>query len=136
MQFAEHLTVVDKSLIHIIYNNLKAKVGLLPDKYSHLFVWLVVRFLFGKPFLYLCRCHNTVRLLIDMYVDNITAVFLHTHFLLTERAEDIFHKSPVKEGTMFVCPCHIQESKFAHHCFRTLCGGNRALFLIEIDENL
>ena len=136
MQLAEYLTVVDKSLILVVDNDLEAEVCLLPHEYVNLIACLIRRTLLREIVLYLCRGHDAVCLLVKMYVHHVRAPFLHPALLLTEGAEDILHEPPVKECPELIHPCHREEGEIADHGQRTLCGSHGALVLVEIYEDV
>ena len=61
--------------------------------------------------------------------------FLHAHLLFAERAEEVFHQSPVEERPVLVHPRHFKVCEVAHLRPRNLRGSHEPLLVIEIDEH-
>ena len=81
-----------------------------------------------------CR-HQAVCLLILHHIDIIALTFLHPLFLFTERTEQVFHQSPVKESSILIGPCALQPCEVSHLGKRLEGGGNQFLVLVEVDEH-
>ena len=90
----------------------------------------------AEVFLYLGCRHQTVAVFIHLNIYDIATVLFHPLLLFTERTEEIFHQSPFQEGTELVHPCHLKIGKLAHLGIWTLCGGYRALLLIQVEKHL
>ena len=126
----KHLAVVHKTGILIVYNNLKAKISLLPHKQVDLVTMGIWRDITTKVMLNLCRRHHTIAFVVDTYMHNITLSTFHPLLLLTERAEKVFHKSPIKKSAEIIDPSHLKTHKIANLGKRFQGGGNRSLVLV------
>ena len=84
--------------------------------------------------LHLGRSDNTVTFFIQMHMHHIALSFLHLHFLLTERHEQVFHQSPVKKGAELIDPCHLQTGKFTHLYIRLQRSSDQTFLHIEVDK--
>ena len=58
--------------------------------------------------------HQPVGLLIFHDVDVVALPFHHACFLFAERAEQVFHQSPIQECTVFVGPGTFQPGELTH----------------------
>ena len=82
----------------------------------------------------LCGRHQSVTVLVYRHIYYIRRACNHALFLLAERAEKVFHQSPVEKRTVFVYPGHFEMRKFSHLGQWLLGGCYEALVLVEIDE--
>ena len=87
-------------------------------------------------FLYLAGADDAVGFVIDVAINLIAFTPLHAHFLLSERAEEVFHESPVKVSTVFVGPSAFEIGKLSHLDEGVFCGGDEALVLVEIEKHV
>ena len=143
MKGLENLSLVDKTLILVIYNDLETKICLLPHHHFHLVTMFIdmigslFDFIIGreKILVNLGCSHQSVALFIDGDIDQIILSFLHAHLLLAEWAKQIFHQSPVEESTIFVDPCHFKPCEITYLGYRFLGCSYWAFVLIEIDKH-
>ena len=131
----EHLVGIDQSGKLVVDDDLEAKLSLLPYKKTDLVAMGIGRHLTTEIVLHLCRRHHTVAVLVDAHMHNVALPLLHAFLLLAERAEEVFHQSPVEERTILVYPRHLKIGKVAHLCQWLQGGGNRTLVLVEINEH-
>ena len=90
----------------------------------------------AEVMLNLCRRHHTIAVVVDTYMHDVTLSTLHPLLLLTERAEKVFHQSPIQECAEIIDPRHLKTHEIAHFCKRFQGGGNRALVLVEIYKHI
>ena len=90
----------------------------------------------GEILLYLGGGHEAVGLFVFLDVDDVVLAHLHAFLLFAEGAEEVFHQSPFQEGSVFVDPGHLQPGELADLGQWALGGGDEALVLVEIDEDL
>ena len=86
--------------------------------------------------LHLGSSHQSVGLLVFHHVDIIPFALLHALLLLTERAEEVFHQSPVQEGSVFIGPATLHPRKLTDLGNWMQGGGNDTLVLVKIKEHL
>ena len=84
---------------------------------------------------YFCSCHEPVGLLVFHDIHIIAFSSFHALFLLTERAEKVFHESPLQESTILVGPCALEPCKLADFGQRALSGGHKTFVLVEIQKH-
>ena len=87
-------------------------------------------------FLYLAGADDAVGFVVDVAINLIAFTPLHAHFLLSERAEEVFHESPVKVSAVFVGPSAFKVGKLAYFDEGMFRGGDEALVLIEVKEHV
>ena len=97
---------------------------------------VVERVTLCEVLLHLSRCHDAVALWVDVYMYDVALAFLHTLFLLAERAEEILHQAPVEECAVLVHPRHFEVGEVAHLTQRCLCRCHWSLVLVEVDEHV
>ena len=131
----KNLVVVDEALELVVHNYLEAQVGLLPHQHVHLVTALIGWHLLAEEMFHLGRRHDAVALFVEVHVDYVFVALQHTHFLFAERAEQVFHQSPVEERSVLVDPRNLKISEVAYLCQRYLCCGNEPLLIVEIDEH-
>ena len=78
--------------------------------------------------------HDAIAFFVDMQMNDVAFSYLHSFLLLAERAEHVFHDTPVQKGSVLVHPVHAEICKVAHPCQRCLRCGDGALVLVEIHE--
>ena len=105
----------------------------LPSVSSLLLYLIAYRFL---KFLYFAGAYDAVGLIIYVAIDLVAFASLHAYFLFAEGAEEVFHQSPVKVGTVFVCPFAFEVGELTHFDEGLFGGGYEAFFLVEIQENV
>ena len=136
MQIAEHLILIDQSRVTVVDDYLEAHLRLLPHQQVYLLTVVVERVVLCEVFLHLCRRHDAVALLVDVYMHDVALAFLHALLLLAERAEEVFHQAPVEECAVLVHPRHFEVGEVAHLAQRRLRSGYGALVLVEVDEHV
>ena len=60
----------------------------------------------------------------------------HAHLLFLERAEKVFHESPVEECAVFVGPFHFEVGKFVHFHEWVFGGGNESFLAVEVEKHI
>jgi len=75
----EYLVLVYQSAVFVVYNHLESQIRLLPYQQVHLLSVSVVGSLLAEIALHLCRSHDAVALLVEVYVYDIRVAPHHLH---------------------------------------------------------
>src|SRR5574344_2819485 len=83
---------------------------------------------------YFCTGNNTIAFFINMNMDDKFISNLHAFFLLSERAENIFCQSPVKECSVFIHPRAFKICEITYLCKWLFSCSDRSFVLVKIYE--
>ena len=136
MERLEDLAVVEQGGIFILHDGLEAKLCLLPNQDVHLLASLVGRAVFGEELIHLGRSHETETLIVLVAIHDVTLTLHHTHLLLTEGHEKVFHQPPIQESTILVHPAHLQIAELSHLYQRGLRGSHQSFLIVQIEKHI
>ena len=95
------------------------------------FGWYVVQILFDT-----CRCHHPSGHRINSHINQVPFSWTHRHLLFAERHQQIFHKSPVEEGSDLADRPDLHKCEFSDGCLGMDGCRNQTSFVVVIDKHL